>query len=207
MVNKPKNKQTTWGLSRMCVINVADVFWSSRIFTCITISVNSKHLTCTKPLAPEQQDNLPNVKGRPGHVHNLLCMIWYLPVFLKATPLHHSSQARPEEIQDFKRTNGPLAVKCSRNGGDWRDCCCCCCCFIIYFIPPHGQWCRKRFHEHNHHTQLFLLAISVNPVYSCDEWVPRIATHQGAMCEMTGSRHSPELCWGWHVFDLGGGCK
>lgn len=79
---------------------------------------------------------------RPGHVHNLLCMIWYLPLHLKVTPLYHSSQVTPEEIQDCNWTNGPSAGKCIGNGGECGDCYCC---FIIYFLPPHGWWCRKRF--------------------------------------------------------------
>lgn len=45
--------------------------------------------------------------GRPVHVPNLLCMTRNLPPHLKVTPLHHSSQVRPEEIQDGNRTNSP----------------------------------------------------------------------------------------------------
>lgn len=67
-------------------------------------SANSKHLACTKPLTGKT--TCQTWREDLGHVHSLLRTTWYLPLYLKVTPRHHSSYVRPEEIQGFNRASG-----------------------------------------------------------------------------------------------------
>lgn len=90
-------------------------------------------------------------------------------MYLKVTPLHHSSEVGPEEIQDFNRTNGPWqksAAETVATGGIAATAAAAL--QFIYFLHMAGD-------ATNASNQLFLVAISVFiPVMNES---PRVAAH------------------------------